>query len=123
MSGGVGDPCAVDGGEHVVVLGEGPELTQLVQRVAGAELGRLGELNDARLHAMLIAAASQPGCYQLGSQLAVRGRYREQLAPEYALCRSALVDIQVRRLGADHSLVGPDHEAKAEDIGRSAGED
>ena len=68
----------------------------LVGRVAGAELGGLGDRDDLRLRAVLVAAAPGLPVDQLGGELAVRGGHGEQLEPADPLRRAALVDVDVR---------------------------
>jgi hypothetical protein len=56
----------------------------------------------------------------LGPQLAVLGRDRDELAAGEPLGRAALVDVDVRGLGADDRLVGREQALQADDVGARA---
>ena len=104
----------------VRVLAQG---LQLLERVQRPELGRLRDRHDAGLDDMLVADAHDPPRHQLGRELAVRRRHGEQLDAAHHLGRAALVDVQVRALGADHALPGAQHGPQADDVRARAVED
>ena len=58
--GGVGEPGAVDVQVHAELVRGVGDRPRLVERVDGAELGRLGDRDDARLRLVLVAAPRLP---------------------------------------------------------------
>ena len=91
--------------------------------VAGAELGALGDRDDLGLGAVLVAVPPRLQVDQLGGELAVRGGHGEQLQPTHLLRRAALVDVDVRGLGADHRLPPVGHRLQRDDVGAGPVED
>ena len=91
--------------------------------VQGAELGRLRDRDDPGLDDVLVADPHDPPVHELGGELAVGRRDGQQLDPGEGLGRAALVDVQVRALGADHALPRAQHRAQADDVGARAVED
>ena len=96
---------------------------ELLQRVQRPELGRLRDRDDAGLDDVLVADAHDPPRHQLGRELAVGRRHGQQLDPAHDLGRAALVDVQVRALGADDALPGAQHRPQADDVRARAVED
>ena len=121
--GGVGEPGAVDVQEHLVLVGELGQRADLLGRVDGAELGRLGDRDDARLGGVLVADPGEPLGDQLRGELAVGRRGGQELDPRDPLGRPALVDVEVGGLGADHRLVGAGERLEREHVGAGAVED
>jgi hypothetical protein len=105
---------------QVVGVREVGDLPQLGQRVAGAELRRLGDRDRSRLHEVLVAAPGQPSGDQLGGELSVRGRDGQELGAEDVLGRAALVGVDVRGVRADDALVPAQQQAQAEHVGARA---
>src|SRR5258708_4032542 len=97
----VGEPCAVEEDAQLVSRAEVLDGPEFVERVAGAELGGLGDGDGARLREVLVAAARESRADQLWSDLPVRRGDREELRPEDPLRGAALVGVDVGRLGAD----------------------
>ena len=94
--GGVGEAGAVDVEEHPARVGGLGERRDLGERVDGAELGRLGQIEtSARLDVVLVAAPRVPAAEVGRVELAVLGLDREQLDAGDSLGRAALVDVQV----------------------------
>ena len=81
------------------------------------ELARLGDRDDARLDRVLVAHAHDPRGHELGRELAVGRRDRQQLDARHRLGRAALVDVQVRCLGAHHALPRPQQRPQGDDVG------
>jgi hypothetical protein len=94
--------------------------THLGNRVDGPELGRLRDRHDPRLNRVLIADARDQALGALDRELSVRVPRREQLDARYHLGRAALVDVQVRRVGADRGLPALAAGAQGEHIGPGA---
>ena len=95
----------------------------LLDRVDGAELGRLGDRDHPRLRLVLVAAPSLPARELAGVELAVAVGDGEQLRPGDALRRSALVDVHVGDVGADHRLLRSGQGVDRGDVGARAVED
>ena len=72
MRGGVREPSAVEVDAQVVRVAELLDRAQLGEGVAGAELGGLGNRDDARLGEVLVATAGQAAGDEVGGDLAVR---------------------------------------------------
>ena len=119
----VGEAGAVHVDAQVVGRAEVMDLPQLRQRVAGADLGRLGDRHHAWLGEMLVAAPRQAAGDQLGCELAARRGHGQQLGPEDALGRPALVGVDVRRLRADDGLMPAEQQPKPEYVRAAAIED
>ena len=68
----------------------------LVDRIAGAELGALGERYHPRLDTVLVVDAHHRLLNQLRGQLAIRCGDGDELAPEKPLGSPAFVDVDVR---------------------------
>ena len=79
--------------------------------------------DDLGLDVVLVAEADEPRAQQLRRQLAVRRRHVDQLGAGDALRGAALVDVDVRRLGADHGLVRPQDGGERGDVAAGAVED
>ena len=101
---GVGEPGAVDVQQQTGGVRGLGQRGRLGRRVHGAELGRLRDRDDPRLHVVLVADADDGAAHQLRRQLAVGGRQIDELAAGEALRRAALVHVDVRGLGADDGL-------------------
>ena len=97
----------VDVQHEIVLVGEIRELPHLRDRVQRPELGALRDRHRARLHRVLVADPRDPALDRLRGQLAVGARRQQQLEPGDRLRRPALVDVQVRGVGADHGLEAP----------------
>ena len=121
--GGVGEAGAVHVQEHLVLVGELGQGADLLRRVDGAELGGLGDRDDAGLRGVLVADPGEPLRDQLRGELPVGSRGGQELHPRDPLGRPALVDVEVRGLGADHGLVGAGERLEREDVGAGAVED
>jgi hypothetical protein len=104
--GGVGEPGAVDVQVHFELVGGRRDRAGLVDRVDGAELGRLGDRHDARLDRVLVATMGLPATDVIRRQLALGVGDRQQLGLGDALGRAALVDVHVSDVGADDTLEG-----------------
>ena len=87
---------------HAPLVGVVADRRDLLGRVAGAQLGGLGDRDDLRLRPVLVVEAVRLPVDQLGGELAVRGGHGEQLQPADPLGGAALVHVDVRGLGADH---------------------
>jgi hypothetical protein len=72
----------------------------LINGIQRAELGALGDRDDLGLGSVLIALTSRLQLDQRGSQLALGVEVASSLSPD-PLGRTALVDVDVRGLGAD----------------------
>ena len=106
---GVHQPGAVHVQEQPGLVRRLRQRRDLGGRVHGPQLGRLGDGDDLGLHVVLVAEPDEPGLQQLRRQLAVRRRHVDELGAGDALRRPALVDVDVRRLRADHRLERPQH--------------
>src|SRR5690348_8052658 len=95
----------------------------LLPRVDGPILRGLSDRDRARLHMVLVAEVVQMLPDAGDSDLSIRRRHRQQLASYVLLRRATLVHVHVRRLGADHCLMGLHHALQAEHIGGSPTED
>ena len=120
---GVREPGAVDVHEHAELVGGVGDRAGLLERVDGAELGRLRDRDEARLDAVLVAAVRLPAPQVVGAELAVLGGDGEQLGAGEPLGRAALVDVHVGDVGADHRLVGSGERVDRGDVGAAAVED
>ena len=100
---GVREPGAVDVDEHAELVRGVGDRAGLLERVDGAELGRLRDRDEARLDAVLVAAVRLPAPQVVGAELAVLGGDGEQLGAGEPLGRAALVDVHVGDVGADHA--------------------
>src|SRR5665647_3023121 len=108
---------------QVVPVGVLDDRSDLVDRVPRTELGALGDRDDLGLRPVLIAPTSRLQLDQLGSELALRRRHREQLEPADTLGRTALVDVDVRGLGADDGIPALGHRLQRDDVGAGPIED
>jgi hypothetical protein len=72
---------------------------------------------------VLVAATDEPGGDQLWGKLPVLSWHRQELGPEDALGRAALVRVDVRGLGADDCLVPAEQQPESEDVGSAAVQD
>ena len=75
-----------------------------------------------RLHRVLVPDAGDSALDELRCELAVLGRDGQQLDAGDRLRSAALVDVHVRRLGADHRLPRATHGAQRQHVRRAAGE-
>jgi hypothetical protein len=101
----------------VRVLGD---RAHLVHGVEGTELGRLRDAHRERLRAVLVAPAPGLAVDEVGRELAVRCRHREQLEAADALRGSALVGVDVGGgRGDDRSPAGQDARERR-DVGPGA---
>ena len=123
VSGGVGEPGAIGVQPQPLRPAELAQGPQLLQRVAGAALGHLGDRDRPGLRPVHVAPVTQPARDQGGCQLPVRGGHRQQLAAQHPLGRPALVHVEVRALREDHRLVGAQEEADPEHVRRGPVED
>jgi hypothetical protein len=106
--------------EGVRVVGDGPDL---VGRVDRAELGALRDRDRQGLRALLVTPAVGLPVDQVGRQLAVGGRHRQQFEAAQALGRPALVGVDVRGRRADDG--GPSRRERLQrgDVGTRPGQD
>ena len=118
--GRVGQPRPVQVQAEVAGVAEVGDLPQLGERVAGAELGRLGEGDHAGLGPVVVTPPGQLLRDELRRDLPVRCRHREELGADQLLRRAALVGVDVRGLGADDRLVPAQQQAQPEDVGAAA---
>src|SRR4029453_5594932 len=109
-----------EGGAHVGLVRGRRYRRDLVGGVGGADLGRLGDRDHARLGEVLVAALVLPAADVLGGELALLGGDREQLGAGDPLGRPALVDVHVSDVGADRRLVAPGDSVEAGDVGAAA---
>ena len=72
---------------------------------------------------VLVADADERAAHELRRELAVGGRQVDELAAGEALRRAALVHVDVRGLGADDGLEGPQHGGQRGDVAAGAVED
>ena len=72
---------------------------------------------------MLVAEAGEPGAQELRCQLAVGRRHVHELGSGDPLRGAALVDVDVRRLRADHRLERPQHGREGRDVAAGTVED
>ncbi len=79
---------------------------ELIDRVDGADLGRLGDRDEPRLVVVDVAAPRLPPPHRRRFELAVNRLGLEQLDPRPALRRPALVDVDVRAGNADDGVLG-----------------
>ena len=121
--GGVGYPGPVEMDLHAPRVGVLADRADLVRRVERAELGALGDGDDLRHRPVLVVPAPRLPVDQLGRELAVRRRHGEQLEPAHPLGRAALVDVDVRGLGADHRAPAVGDRLKRNHIRAGAVED
>jgi hypothetical protein len=101
-------------------VAEVTDLPEFLQRVAGAEFGRLGDGHDTRPGPVVVAAATELFGDQFWRDLAVGRGDLEELGAEHSFCRAALVGVDVRRVGADHGLVPAQHQAQPDHVGSAA---
>ena len=120
VGGGVGQPRTVEVEAQTASVGPLREGRDLVDRVARAELGGLGDRHHLRLYVVLVADAGHRGLGQVGGELPVGRVDAEQLAPDGALGRAALVVVDVRARGADHRLEGPEQRQQPDHVGAGA---
>ena len=106
---GVHQPGAVHVQEQPGLVRGLRQRRDLGGRVHGPQLGGLGDGHDPGLHVVLVAEPDEPGLQQFRRELAVRRRHVDELGAGDALRRPALVDVDVRRLRADHRLERPQH--------------
>ena len=92
-------------------------------RVAGAELGGLGDGDGQRLGAVLVAPAPGLPVDQLGGQLAVGGGDLQQLDAADPLRRAVFVHVDVRRRRADHGAPAGEQGLQRQHVGAGAVED
>ena len=121
--GGVGDAGSIHVQVHVELVGSVGDRLDLVDGVEGAELGRLRDRDDLRLHVVNVAPADVGGSDHLWGELAVGGRHVPELAAEETLGRSALVPVDVGILAADDVLPRPQQRLQSGDVGAGAVED
>jgi hypothetical protein len=121
--GGVGQPSAVDVEQHPVLVRVRGERRHLRRRVERPELRRLRDRDHTGLDDVLVADPHEPRLDELRRQLAVGRRDGQQLDPGERLRGAALVDVQVRALGAHDTLPGAQHRAQADDVRAGAVED
>ena len=120
---GVGEPCAVDVHPQPEVVRVGRDRPDLVGRVDRADLGRLGERDDARLRAVLVAEPPRLAVEQLGGELALGCGHGQQLDAGHALRGAVLVGVDVRVARADHRAPGRQNGLQAQHVGTRAVED
>ncbi len=87
---------------HVPGVGLFADHADLVRRVQRAQLGALRDGDDLRHGPVFVGPAPGLSVDQLRSELAVGRGHGEQLEPAHPLGRAALVDVDVRALGAHH---------------------
>ena len=118
--GGVRQPRTVHEDTHPALVRVVGDRTHLVGRVDGAELARLGDVDDERLRPVLVAPP--PGFLgdEVGRELAVGRRDREQLDAAGLLRCAALVGVDVRRLCADDRSPAGQHRQQSDDVGAGA---
>src|SRR6202020_2153946 len=93
------------------------ELTELVQGVAGAELGHLRNSHHARLREMLVIPVAYAALDQIRRELPVRDGNSQQLGADNPLACPALVHVDVGALRADDGVNRPQQQAEPEDVG------
>ena len=74
----------------------------LIRRVQRAQFGALRDGDDLRHRPVFVGPSPGLRVDQLGGELAVGRGHGEQLEPAHPLGRAALVDVDVRALGAHH---------------------
>ncbi len=117
---GVGQTGPVEVEQHPPSVGPRSDGRQLVRRVAGAELGGLGDGDHPGLHPVLVADAGGGRLQELGGQPAPGGGDADHLAPEEPFRGPALVDVDVGGVGGEDALERTEHRLEPDDVGAGA---
>ena len=116
----VGDPRTVHVQQHAARVGQLRQFAQLAPRVDGAELGDVGDRDDARLGVVLEPETGERGLHQLRRQFAVGRGDGDQLDVGDMLGRAALISGDVRTLGTDDALPRLADRCESDHVGAGA---
>src|SRR5262249_38109703 len=95
MRGSVSEPRPVQVQVQPFSPAELAQSAQLIERVAGSDLGHLSNLDNLGLRTVFVTSITQPGTDQLRGELAVDRRDGHDFVPEIALRGTALIDIEM----------------------------
>ena len=123
MGGRVRDPGAVHVQCHTALVGVVGDRAHLRRGVRGAEFGGLRDRHRERLRPVFVAPPPCLAVDQLGGELAVGCRHRQQLEPRNPLGGGVLVGVDVGGLRADHRTPARQHRLETEHVGPGAVED
>ena len=101
-------------------VGQRPDL---LDGVAGPDLGGLGHRDHLRLHVVLVADPDGGSLHPLGGELAVGSGYGDELASEEPLRGTTLVDVDMGGVGADDRLEGTEKGLEPHHVGPGSVED